>query len=80
LDSDFGIPFDFSESRTSLLLDVGKKYSGNYADIHVNQEFLFSSRIGRKGQIKILKRSNDGKKLIRFADSKNSIEIMLKNR
>ena len=24
--------------------------------------------------------SNDGKKLIRFADSKNSIEIMLKNR
>ena len=80
LDSDFGIPFDFSESRTSLLLDVGKKYSGHYADIYVNQEFLFSSRIGRKGQIKILKRSNDGKKLIRFTDSKNSIEIILKNR
>ena len=81
LDSGFDImPFDFSESRTSLLLDVGKKYSGNYADIYVNQEFLFSSRIGRKGQIKILKRSNDGKKLIRFTDSKNSIEIILKNR
>ena len=81
LDSGFDImPFDFSESRTSLLLDVGKKYSGNYADIYVNQEFLFSSRIGRKGQIKILKRSNDGKKLIRFTDSKNSIQIMLKNR
>ena len=79
LGSGYGIPFDFSESRTSLLLDVGKRHSGNYADIYVNEEFLFSSKIGRKGQIKILKRSSDGKKLTRFADSKNSIEIMLKN-
>ena len=69
------VPFDFSASRTSLLLDVGKLYSGNSADIHVDGEFLFSSRIGRKGQIKILKRSNDGKKFARFAHSKSSVPV-----
>ena len=73
------IPFDFSESRTSLLLDVGKQYAGNSADIHVDDEYLFSSRIGRKGQIKILKRSNDGKKFTRFAHSKSSIQVFLRS-
>ena len=73
------IPFDFSESRTSLLLDVGKQYAGNFADIHVDDEYLFSSRIGRKGQIKILKRSSDGKKFARFAHSKSSIQVFLKS-
>ena len=74
------VPFDFSESRTSLLLDVGKQYSGNIVDIHVDNEFLFSSRIGRKGQIKILKRSNDGKKFTRFVDSKSSVQVFLRSR
>tara|TARA_B100000029_G_scaffold121094_2_gene114517 strand:+ start:16589 stop:18064 length:1476 start_codon:yes stop_codon:yes gene_type:complete len=73
------IPFDFSESRTSLLLDVGRQYSGNYSDIHVDGEFLFSSRIGRKGQIKILKRSNDGKKFTRFVTTKSNIQVFLRS-
>ncbi len=73
------VPFDFSESRTSLLLDVGRQYSGNYSDIHVDGEFLFSSRIGRKGQIKILKRSNDGKKFTRFVTTKSNIQVFLRS-
>ena len=74
-----GIPFDFSESRTSLLLDIGKQYTGNFADIHVEGEYLFSSRIGRKGQIKILKRSTDGKKFTRFVHSKSSVQVFLRS-
>ena len=74
-----GMPFDFSESRTALLLDVGKQYTGNFADIHVDGEYIFSSRIGRKGQVKILKRSNDGKKFTRFAHSKSSVQVFLRN-
>ena len=77
---DNDIPFDFSESRTALLLDVGKQYSGNYAGIYVDGELLFSSKIGRKGHIKILKRSNDGKKFTRFAQSKSSVQVFLTNR
>ena len=77
---DNDIPFDFSESRTTLLIDVGKQYTGNYADICVDDELLFSSKIGRKGNIKILKRSSDGKKFTRFAKSKSSVQVFLRNR
>jgi ATPase len=76
----FAIPFDFSESRTALLLDVGREHSGNMAEIFVNKEFLFSSKIGRKGYIKILKRSAEGKLFSRVISSKNDIEVFLKTR
>ena len=76
----YGLPFDFSESRTALVLDVGREYSGNMAEIFVNKEFLFSSKIGRKGHIKILKRSSEGKLFSRVVGSKNDIEVFLKNR
>ena len=76
----YTLPFDFSESRTALVLDVGKEYSGNVAEIFSNNEFLLSSKINRKGHIKILKRSSDGKLFTRNVNSKNGIEIFLKTR
>ena len=78
--NNYAIPFDFLESRTALLLDVGREYSGNAAEIFVNNEFLISSKINRKGNIKILKRSSDGKLFSKAVNSKNDIEIFLKNR
>ncbi len=75
----YALPFDFSESRTALVLDVGREYSGNIAEIFSNSEFLLSSKINRKGHIKILKRSSDGKLFSRDVNSKNDIEIFLKN-
>ena len=73
------LPFDFSESRTALVLDVGREYSGNIAEIFSNSEFLLSSKINRKGHVKILKRSSGGKLFSRDVNSKNDIEIFLKN-
>ena len=78
--SNYVLPFDFSESRTALILDVGREYSGNMAEIFVNKEFLFSSKIARKGSIKILKRSSEGKLFSRVVNSKNDIEVFLKTR
>ena len=77
--TDFELPFDFSESRTSLLLNVGKKNAGLHADIYVNDAFLTSTRIGRKGQIKIPKRSNVAKKIMNTTSSKNDIKVFLKD-
>jgi len=77
--NNYAIPFDFLESRTALLLDVGREYSGNAAEIFVNNEFLISSKINRKGNIKILKRSSDGKLFSKVVNSKNDIEVFLKN-
>jgi ATPase len=75
---DFELPFDFSESKTSLLFNVGKENAGNSGEIYLNNEYLASSRITRKGQIKIPKHSSPGKRLMRDASSKDSIQIFTK--
>jgi ATPase len=72
------IPFDFSESKNSLLLSVDKRYNGMYAEIYVKGQFLTSARVARHGKIKISKRTNSGKLLMRSASSKNDIEIFIK--
>ena len=77
--SNYGLPFDFSESRTSMTLTVDKQHAGFHANIYVNDNYLTSSRIGRKGQIKIPKRSSIAKRLMKTANSKNDIQIFLKD-
>lgn len=76
---DFELPYDFSESRTSLLFNVGKENQGTSGDVYLNNDYLTSSRITRKGQIKIPKRSTPGKKIMKNAASRESIQIFIKN-
>ena len=76
--SDYNTPFDLSESKSSLILDVGRKHSGSHADIFVNNKFVMSSRIDRKGKINLSKHSDAGKKLTKNVFSKNDIQIFLK--
>jgi len=76
--SDYNIPFDLSESRSSLILDVGRQNSDAHAEVFVNDKFVISSRIDRKGKINISKRSDAGKKLVKSAFSKNDIQIFIK--
>ena len=76
---DFELPYDFSESGTSLLFNVGKENVGNSGDIYLNNEYLTSSRITRKGQIKIPKHSLPGKRLMKNASSRESIQIFIKD-
>ena len=73
------IPFTFSESKTALLLIVNRDYTSMHADIHVNGKFISSVRIGKKGQIKIPKRSDIAKNLMDLSSSQNDIRIFLKD-
>ena len=73
------LPFTFSESKTSLLLTVSREHSGMPADVFVNDIYITSSRIGRKGQIKIPKRSTTAKRLMKQSSSQNDIQIFLKD-
>ena len=72
------LSYDFSESGTALVFEVDRQYTGNTASFVVNDEFLFSSRIGKKGKIKILKRSTEGKRFSRFVNTNDNLEIFLK--
>ncbi|MDH3793672.1 MAG: PINc/VapC family ATPase [Nitrosopumilus sp.] len=73
------IPFTFSESKTALLLIVNRDYTSMHADIHVNGKFISSVRIGKKGQIKIPKRSDIARNLMDLSSSQNDIRIFLKD-
>ncbi|MGH1520788.1 MAG: PINc/VapC family ATPase [Nitrosopumilus sp.] len=73
------LPFTFSESKTTLLLTVGKEYTSMHADVHVNDKYITSVRIGKKGQIKIPKRSDVARDLMRLASSQNDIQLFLKD-
>lgn len=73
------LPFTFSESKTSLLFTVSREYSSMHAEIYVNDQFLTSSRIGRKGQIKIPKRSETARNIMNVAKSQNDIQICVKD-
>jgi ATPase len=73
------LPFTFSESKTALLLTVSREYTSMHADIYVNDKYSASVRIGKKGQIKIPKRSDIARNLMQSASSQNEIQIFLKD-
>ena len=73
------LPFVFSESKTALLLTVDREYSSMHADVCVKDKLVTSVRIGKKGQIKIPKRSDVARALMRMASSQDEILIFLKD-
>jgi len=73
------LPFTFSESKTALLLTVSREYASMHADIYVNDKYVTSVRIGKKGQIKIPKRSDIARNLMKLASSQDDIQIFLKD-
>jgi ATPase len=76
--SELETPFNFSESRNSLNVDVGKSNVGMLVELYVKDKHLLSSRVGRKGRIKIPKKTSAAKQLMRTR-SKNDTKVFLKN-
>jgi len=73
------LPFSFSESKTSIMLTVSREYDSMHADIFVNDKFVTTARIGKKGQIKIPRRSDSARTLMKLASSQKEIHIFLKD-
>lgn len=73
------LPFTFSESKTALLLNVGREFSSMHADIYVRGDYVTSVRIGKKGDILIPKRSEASRTMMKLASSQNDITIHLKD-
>ena len=58
---------------------VNREYTSMYVDIHANEKFFATVRVGKKGQIKILKRSDIGRNLLNSTSSQNDIQLFLKD-
>lgn len=73
------VPFTFSESKTALLLTVNRDFTSRHADVYAGDKFVASVRIGKKGQIKIPRRSDVARNLMNLSSSQNDIQIFLKD-
>lgn len=51
------IDFDVEERGNSVVIDVGKQFSGQELDVYSDDEFLFAATVGKKGEVSITKQS-----------------------
>ena len=73
------LPFTFSESRNALLLTVGKEYATQYADIYTADRHVTTVRVGRRGMIKIPKRSDAAARIADVASQQTDIRVSLRD-
>lgn len=62
------INFSVSETKTSIVLDIGKKNANVSVDIYADDEFLMTAHASKKGMVKLSKRNKMTKILLDALD------------
>ncbi|MEM7824331.1 MAG: PINc/VapC family ATPase [Candidatus Aenigmatarchaeota archaeon] len=71
------IAFDLKETGGYMVLYFSKKMSGKTANVYVDNEYLFTATIGRKGDIKVSKSADIGKALLRALVGKRDVKVFI---
>ncbi|MBI2545291.1 MAG: Flp pilus assembly complex ATPase component TadA [Candidatus Aenigmarchaeota archaeon] len=71
------IAFNMYEKGNSFEFIFSKNLTGSAASVFVDDEFLFSATIGKKGDIRITKDSDIGKQILRASVGKKKIKVFL---
>jgi len=71
------INFGINETGNSLEINFDRKFTEKLATIYLEDEFLFSATIGKKGNIKVTKDSDIGKKLLTATITKKKIKVVI---
>jgi len=71
------INFGINETGNSLEINFDNKFTEKLASIYLEDEFLFSATIGKKGNIKVTKDSDIGKKLLSATITKKRIKVVI---
>ena len=69
--------FKVRETGNSLEFNFDKNMIGKIASIYVEDNFLFSATVGKKGKIKVTKSSDIGKELVKGIFGKKKIKIVI---
>lgn len=72
------VPFSFKDSRAGPILSVGDQYAGMSAEVMVGQKPVTTTKVGRRGQIQIPKRSDAARKLS-GAESMQDITVRVRD-
>jgi ATPase len=71
------IRYDLRESGNTIELKFNKGYIGKTANVYIENEFLFSAIVGKKGKIKVTKRSDIGKELVKAFVGNKKIKVLV---
>jgi ATPase len=69
--------FQVNETGNSLEFIFEKSLTGKSANFYVDNNFLFSATIGKKGIIKVTKSSEIGKELVKAILSRKKIKVLV---
>lgn len=69
------IPYKLEESNKAIIFRVSSQYGGQTAEIYIDNHFLFTSTLSKKGDIKIHKKSKLGQTLIEDLDKARKVEV-----
>lgn len=71
------IQFQIEETKNAILLKTSPRYAGQQAEIYIDDHFLFTSTIGKKGDLKIHKKSKLGQTLVNDLNKNRKIEVKI---
>lgn len=71
------IQFKITETGNRIELEFDERNVGQVANVYVDNEYLFSATIGKKSRIRVSKRSDLGKALLRAMVGKKTIKILV---
>ncbi|UCC92159.1 MAG: Flp pilus assembly complex ATPase component TadA [Candidatus Aenigmatarchaeota archaeon] len=71
-----GVKYLVGEKGAFFNVKVEKKFIGQQVDLYDGDEYLFSPVVGKNGNIRIRKRSEEGRKVLRAVSSKN-LRVMI---
>jgi ATPase len=69
--------YELRETGNALEFQFNKGVKGKTASFYINSNFLFSATIGKKGNIKIAKEADVGKKLLKALLEKKDIKVFI---
>jgi ATPase len=71
------VDFGIEESGNSVELMFNSKLVGKNVSVHIDDEFLFSAIIGKSGRIRITKKSDIGRKILKATVSNKKLRAMV---
>ncbi len=71
------VTYNLRESGNTIELKFNKRLIGKSANIYIENDFLFSAIVGKKGKIKVTKRSEIGKELVKAFIGNKKIKVLV---
>jgi len=71
------VEYKVKESGNTIEIRFNKKLIGRTANVYIGEDFILSAIVGKKGKIKLSKRSNIGKDFVKALISNKQIKILV---